>query len=175
MRDIKDSIILFALGCLIGWIIGMSLVNCSEKGETRTSDTVTVVKVDTIIHRDTVPKLVKEQVTHYVTISVPTADTGAGNGSDGDSVDVTLPVVQREYADSTYTAWVSGVQVDTLYPRLDSIQVRERIINKETIITNTIRKKTSRWTVGLQGGYGYGFNYKGFEPYVGVGLSYRIF
>lgn len=172
MRDIKDSIILFALGCLIGWIIGMSLVYCCEQGEIRTSDTVTVVRIDTLWHTDTVPTIVKEQVTKYVTISVPKADTEAENG---DSVDVTLPVIQREYSDSTYTAWVSGVQVDTIYPRLDSIQVRERIINKETIITNTIRKKTSRWSMGLQGGYGYGFQYKGFEPYVGVGLSYRIF
>ena len=64
---------------------------------------------------------------------------------------------------------------------LDSLKMRLKT-HKE-IITNTVeitkyveRKKTvwDRFHIGIQGGYGYGFNYKGLEPYVGVGGSFDL-
>lgn len=76
--------------------------------------------------------------------------------------------VQREYSDSSYTAWVSGYD-----PMLDSIKVRERIITNTVTITKS--KEASRWNVGLIGGYGYGLQSKSVEPFVGIGVTFNLF
>lgn len=81
-----------------------------------------------------------------------------------DSVDVELPVVQRHYADSAYEAWVSG----PLDPRLDSLRVYART----TVVTRREWKPPRRWHVGVTAGYGYGP--RGFQPYIGVGLTYSL-
>lgn len=82
-----------------------------------------------------------------------------------DSAIVELPIIQRHYADSTYEAWVSG-PVD---PRMDSI----RVFAPTTIITRKEWKPPKHWHIGVTAGYGYGS--KGFQPYVGVGITYSIF
>lgn len=83
-----------------------------------------------------------------------------------DSVFVELPMIQRLYADSTYEAWVSG-PVD---PKLDSL----RIFLPTTIITQQAVRmdKQKHWHLGVTTGYGYGI--KGFQPYIGIGLTYSI-
>lgn len=93
--------------------------------------------------------------------------TGAGGEPrcSGDSAIVELPIIQRHYADSTYEAWVSG-PVD---PRLDSL----RVYAPTTIITKRQWKPPKRWHIGVTAGYGYGA--KGFQPYIGVGITYSIF
>lgn len=97
----------------------------------------------------------------------PTYGTGAGGEPrcSGDSAIVELPMIQRHYADSTYEAWVSG-PVD---PRLDSL----RVFAPTTIITRKEWKPPKRWHIGVTAGYGYGA--KGFQPYIGVGITYSIF
>lgn len=82
-----------------------------------------------------------------------------------DSAVVELPKIRRHYADSTYEAWVSG-PVD---PRLDSIRVYAR----STTITKREWKPPKRWHLGVTAGYGYGA--KGFQPYIGFGITYSIF
>lgn len=77
-----------------------------------------------------------------------------------DSVRVYLPITQKCYRDSTYTAWVSGYQ-----PRLDSIHIYRPIIT----ITTTKRQK---FTYGIQAGYG--ITPKGLQPYLGVGIGYTF-
>ena len=66
-------------------------------------------------------------------------------------------------------------------PTLDSIKADWR--KSETIITNTVeitkyidRRKTfwNRFHIGIQAGYGYGFNSKQLEPYVGLGGSFDL-
>lgn len=101
--------------------------------------------------------------------AVKTMPYGTGAGGEPrcceDSAIVELPVVQRHYADSTYEAWVSG-PVD---PRLDSV----RVFAPTTIVTKKEWKPPKRWHIGITAGYGYGS--KGFQPYVGVGITYSIF
>lgn len=159
-------------------VIGIALLmavcfaagRCSAEGE---RDTLSV-RVDSftdtvlVIIRDTVPLIKKEKVVCYVPVKDVEIDTVRDTAM--------LAVVQREYSDdSTYTAWVSGVRYDE-WPKLDSISVRQREIVKTIHETVTLveRKKTSRFSFGLIGGYGYGFAYKGFEPFVGLGVSYKI-
>lgn len=92
--------------------------------------------------------------------------TGAGGEPRcrDDSATVEVPIIQRHYADSTYEAWVSG----PLDPRLDSVRVYERT----TTIRQTERAAPKRWHIGVTAGYGYGP--KGFQPYIGVGITYSI-
>lgn len=101
--------------------------------------------------------------------SIITAHYGTGAGGkprcSTDSAIVELPIIQRHYADSTYEAWVSG-PVD---PRLDSV----RVFVPTTIITKQEWKPPKRWHLGVSAGYGYGA--QGFQPYIGVGVTYSIF
>ena len=77
-----------------------------------------------------------------------------------DSVKVHLPITQKCYRDSTYTAWVSGYQ-----PNLDSIHIYRPTITIKTI-------KRPKFTYGIQAGYG--ITPKGFQPYLGVGFNYTF-
>ncbi len=78
-----------------------------------------------------------------------------------DTVAVRVPIVQMVYGDSTYTAWVSGYHAS-----LDSIAVY-----RQTQIV-TVRQKPRRWQFGVQAGYG--LTPRGLQPYVGVGVTYRL-
>lgn len=127
-------------------------------------DTVTVVSVV----RDTVevnkPIYIKERVVENV--YVPVTDTLRFH----DTTFVVLPRSQKEYADSLYTAWVSGYD-----PRLDSIS----IVRALRVVTNTVtvKEQPKRWGLGFTAGYGaaaVGGSVQ-LAPYVGVGVSYNLF
>ena len=136
--------------------------------------------------KDSMPVAVKENIVGKIKIPIRSKTDGfrsdsldfcsenAGFCSDSlssspDSIEVDR--VQKVYSDSTYTAYVSGYE-----PRLDSIFVREKIIEHSIVETRTVpTKKFRRWNVGLIGGYGYGFKSKEFEPFIGVGLTISIF
>lgn len=84
-----------------------------------------------------------------------------------DSVAVSIPISQTVYEDSTYTAYISGYQVN-----LDSVILH--IPKVTTIVTQ--HKKQKRWGIGVHAGYG--FTLKGtpqWSPYIGIGISYNIF
>ena len=166
------SVTMYAVAGLIVVVVVAWLMSCGRCSRTTvTSDTVRIERTDTVWRTDTVSVVRAERIVRY--ISVPVAVL-SGDTARGKADSAALPVVQREYADTDYTAWVSGVAVDSAYPRLDSIRLRERVITRETTVTNTVtvRKKPSRWKVGLQAGYGYGLGYGGMEPYVGVGVTW---
>ena len=64
---------------------------------------------------------------------------------------------------------------------VDSINLslrKSEIIKTNTIeITKYVDKKKTFWDrfhIGVQSGYGYGFNYKGLEPYIGLGGSFDL-
>ena len=122
------------------------------------TDTVTVT--DTVIIREPVVRdsVVVKTVTRFMrvadTLCVVFRDTVH------DSILVEVPIMQRMYADTDYVAWVSGFE-----PKLDSIQVFRR----ETVI----RTKSRRCGIGVQAGYGIATD--GLSPYIGLGLSYRLF
>ena len=74
-----------------------------------------------------------------------------------DTVMVRLPIESKHYEGDYYEAWVSGYE-----PSLDSINVYNR----------TIVPKPKRWSIGLQGGVG--ITPKGLQPYIGIGIGYRL-
>lgn len=120
---------------------------------------------DTIIKTDTVtlaPDTVYREVSlGEKVVKVVVHDTLCRT----DTVEVSLPYVQREYRDSNYSAWVSGYE-----PTLDSIRVFPRTITVHERVT--VKEKSRRW--GVFGGIGIGVSDR-ITPYVGVGIGYRIF
>ena len=102
------------------------------------TDTISVTEYQTI--RDTIfvdkPKLYKEVVRDTVQLNMFVKNE-----------DNYLVVTQKEYRDSNYVAWVSGVE-----PQLDSIMVfnnTEYVFKTSTIETvKTIEDKTGKWFTG---------------------------
>lgn len=121
-----------------------------------------VVKVDTLIRRDTVavykPKVV--EVVKVDTMRVSVRDTLRLR----DTLYLELPREQVRWSEEGVAdVWASGYR-----PAVDSVKVyREtRVVEVEK------RLPERRWGVGIQAGYGVGAG--GVTPYVGVGLQYRI-
>ena len=85
-----------------------------------------------------------------------------------DTLLVEVPIEQKRYDDSLYTAWVSGYQ-----PALDSILLHQREIT--TTITKTIVKKAPRLSVGLSVGPGVSIDSeRHLGIYVGLTANYRL-
>ena len=146
---------------IIAFIVGLWLATlicrCHHSSESEQPlrdtivDTIRVVKpiaVDSVITRY---KVVNVERVNYVdsvnTISEVVFDT----------VMVRLPIESKHYEGEYYEAWVSGYE-----PNLDSINVYNR----------TIVPKPKRWSIGLQGGLG--ITPKGVQPYIGVGVNFRL-
>ena len=119
---------------------------------------------DTIIERETITAIpdtvYREVALGEKTVKVVVHDTLCKT----DTVTISLPFVQKQYKDSSYSAWISGYE-----PSLDSI----RVFSKTTIIreSKVVRQKDRRW--GVYGGVGIGVSDR-ITPCVGVGIGYRI-
>jgi len=171
--------VIFAVATVLAWLAGKHSRSMATDGERVRRDTVTVI--DTVVYRAPVAK--DSTVVRYVTRTVPVAtqsyraprDTAsvkndrevmpplyASGGSD--SAAVVLPVTQKVYSATDYRAWVSGYE-----PQLDSIKVYPRTVT----VRETIYKPPSRFSVGVQAGYG--ITPKGLQPYIGVGVGVRVF
>lgn len=174
MKTVKDKV---ALALILLWlhIVGVAVFLITRAVYGHIDEKVTVRR-DTIVMRDTIrvttpTEVVTEYMEHVKEKPVIIRDTEVVERDPqvvyvrGDSVEI--PIVQKKYSDTTYTAWVSGYK-----PSLDSIEVyRKSVVQRETI---TLRKKAPRWGIGITGGYGYGTRNKCFEPFVGIGVYYRI-
>lgn len=119
------------------------------------TDTITITDTIKVVQ----PVLRDSVVVRYEVARLQVVDTLLVQ----DSVAVQIPITQSIYADSSYTAWVSGY-----HARLDSINVYPT----REIVTLREQHKPKRWSVGMQ--CGLGMTPKGVQPYVGVGIAYKI-
>lgn len=123
-------------------------------------DTLRVTVYDTVVYYKPVVK--DSMVVMYITERLPVADSVPKSGKTvADSANVVIPITQKVYEDSMYKAYVSGYRAS-----LDSFYIYPR---REVI---TIREKPRRWHIGISAGYG--LTPKGFQPYLGIGVTYRI-
>lgn len=144
---------LVGLACLAaGYFLGAGRASSVPEAPSR----------DTLVIRDTVrvetPKPIKETIIRLDTLTL--TDTLLFS----DTVYVEIPVTSKVYEDSLYKAWVSGYKA-----RLDSIEVYPVHII-ETVYVPQVKR--TRWGIGLQAGFGTDFH--GWTPYVGVGVSYNL-
>ena len=130
---------------------------------------VEVVTTDTLVVRDTVridrPVYIAQRIVD--TLRIPVTETVTVH----DTTFISLPREQKEYADTTYHAWVSGYQ-----PELDSIVVTQ--LTKYVTTTVTVPQKKKHWGIGATAGYGGAVDVHSgkviFSPYVGFGLTYMF-
>lgn len=151
---------LYIVGLVVAFFIGHYLA---------TPEVVEVERVeyDTMFIARPVPTHVTR--TEFRTLRLPVmlfapADTVWRERVVVDSVEVAVSMERRMYEDSTYRAQVSGPAIGGLHPSLDWVEVYNR--------TTTIAKRPSRWSVGVQ--MGYGMSREGVSPYIGVGVSYNL-
>lgn len=182
IRKVKDilAIVLVIVACMAA---GAYLHKCqSPSGDNipgREDCVVDTVKVyDTIPYIEPAP--VHSQQTGYKQVTIPTsyidrelenlpdirADTAGLTSADveatvPDSLTLQLPITQNVYEGEDYKAYVSGV-----YPSLDSLFVYPQ---REIV---TIKKPPKRWHIGPTVGFGY--TPHGFEPFIGISLTYSI-
>lgn len=143
---------------------------------TQKTDTVFSTKTDTlwkdttIIEKEFVPKTIVKTKTDTLF------------KANGDTIQL---ITESKRFDKTILSGkdTADVQVYTsgINTSLDSLKMR---FNTHTdVITNTVevtkyiqKKKTffDRFHIGVQVGYGYGLNYNGLEPYVGIGASFDL-
>lgn len=150
---------------IIGVIIGAFLLSllwrrCADNTEIVTDTIIKVIKVDRPIVREST--IVKYEV---VRLPIVTNDTICVSDTIKDSVFVQIPIEQKVYSDSNYTAWVSGYR-----PRLDSISITHKEVSFHKLVNNS--KGSKRLYLGIQ--VGYGITPRGMQPYLGLGVSYRF-
>ena len=146
---------------IVAFICGLWLclliTRCTNKAATEPTLRDTIVDTIKVIK----PIAVDSVVTRYKWVNVERAkDTTIVNEVSEvvfDTIQVRLPIESKHYTSVNYDAWVSGYE-----PSLDSIKVYQR----------EVKPKQSRWSIGLQGGVG--LTPKGVQPYIGVGVSYRL-
>lgn len=158
-----------ALVLVVGLVVGLNVGRCRTESITRTETITDTLRVfDTV--RVVVPEPRESTVVRYVTVRLPTTaerDTFANDinvGSKADSAEVVIPITQKVYEDSNYTAWVSGYN-----PSLDSIAIR----TVREVVTVKEFRNPKRWNVGAF--VGYGITPKGMQPCVGVSINYKLF
>lgn len=165
----KKKTILLALAiCFIASaIVNVWLYNQPPKVETKIETHTDTIYKDTIIHEPQPAETIKTGKVVYVDVPIHIRDSIEVVKTD--TISVALPIEQTRYEDSLYTAWVSGYAA-----KLDSIALRIPTINTETIVTQTVKKKPPRLSIGAQVGGGVGVIYHKPDIYVGVGLQYRL-
>ena len=138
-----------------------------------------IIEHDTLWRDTTITKPVAADSTKtgevvYIRIPYPKGCQGTVPWQDSakvqspDSLEVPIPIEQKRYDDSLYTAWVSGFR-----PALDSIRLHQPEIT--TTITETIVKKAPRFSIGLSVGPGVSIdNNHHMGIYVGFTAQYRI-
>ncbi len=149
--------------CLIaGFIAGRM---CTEPcRRTSTDGMPAIIEIHDTVRITEPVTVAAHQVETRIAI-LPLADTADSTmDTTPDSAAVCVPVESVEYGGDGYRAWVSGWR-----PRLDSIYI-DRVSVTERVPAPSAPR---RFSIGIQAGYG--MTPAGPQPYVGVGVAYRIF
>lgn len=171
MRNIVVALIVVVM-CLLSFFVGRKTSGNINQQEREVVDTI--IHIDTIAYLLPVPR--DSVVIRYDHIAVPIAPAHCDSiehCSDNDNVTVDvsqdsatihIPITQQIYETDTYRAYISGYRSS-----LDSIFMT----NKMTEVIVKKQAKANRFNIGVQAGYG--LTPKGFQPYVGIGVSLKIF
>ena len=142
----------------------LNIWQCSRQPQESTVIEHDTVWKDTTIYEPQPAETVQTGRVVYIKVPVPgERDTITVH----DSIEVPIPIVQKRYDDSLYTAWVSGFE-----PNLDSIRLYHPEII--TTVTKTIVKPSPRLMLGPSVGVGYGLYHKTLDVYVGFNLTWNI-
>lgn len=159
MKQILYVIAAFILGCIA------TAIYLTERPSTEPTEK-TVTTYDTIPYHVAVARdsVVVRYEAHRLPVAEVKRDTVRDTVITVDSANVIIPITQKEYQDSTYHAWISGYAVS-----LDSIYTYTR---HEYTTVQLPSPKPKRWHLGITAGFA--MTPKGFQPYVGAGITYSF-
>lgn len=125
-----------------------------------------------VIKRDTIVNIKKDFDTVYVSKTkykdIYHYDTIHHN----DIVYVKDTVHNYAFKEKDYNLDINAVRLDNY--KLD-IHTKDTIKYTETVYQTIYKPKRNKITIGVQGGYGYGFRSKQLEPYIGLGININLF
>ena len=148
----KTVICLLLAGTAAGsFLLGRSTAPGPSTVYSKRTDTVRIVT----------PEVMVIKARNPVRVRLAVADTAGA--ATPDSATVEVPVQQAVYSGPDYTAYVSGFR-----PSLDSLVMVRR--TREHALPRPAAQK--RWSIGIQAGYG--ITPRGLQPYIGLGVSFRI-
>lgn len=174
----KNNALFYVILVLLSLLILVGMIWCTYEypREVVRTDTIVTTKTDTI-WKDTV---ITEK--EFVPQVIVKKKVDTVYSKDGDTLQLITEskTFEKRLISGKDTADVK-VFTTGINTSLDSLKMRLKTHNE--IVTNTVevtkyveKKKTfwDRFHISLQGGYGYGFQYKGLEPYVGIGGSFDL-
>ena len=138
--------------------IALNVWQCSNQPEPSVVIERDTVWKDTTIYQPTPAETIDIGKTVYIRIPYNIIETDTIH----DSIEVPVPIYQKRYDDSLYTAWVSGFE-----PNLDSIRLYQPTITET--VTQTIVKPAPLITFGIQTGGGVGIFSRQPDVYIGFG------
>ena len=177
MKHLPFTILLL----LLAVSLCMNVHFLKRNGSEVACDTVRTTFVDTIPYHKPVPK--DTFIIRYVTKTLPTVpqdkkklavpqgkdEPASADTTRNNTAQVQVPITQKVYCDSSFTAYVSGFEAS-----LDSFILH--VPHSVTTITNISRPKQSRWSIGLQVGYGISLSpTPNYSAYIGIGVQYSLF
>lgn len=176
----------FLYWLLIAVLFSIIIIDAYNQHHSESASSVEVIDSTTIVEEkaDTAPQCRDSVVIRYKYISIPItqppdADVAKKDSLSSvevatdevqvktvseDSVAVSIPISQKLYETEDYRAYISGYNAT-----LDSLFVK----SKSTVVRIRDPVKAKRFSIGLQAGYG--MTPKGFQPYVGIGVSVNLF
>lgn len=161
------NVLIILLSFFVMVLLNMTLMrSCRSQEQIVTkitvTDTVVLTKVDTVKVMQPVPYKVIQIDTVYVAKDASNDDSN--DASNDDSKDVYL-YETKIYKDSVLTAQLSGINAT-----LDWYETY--VPTRTEYIYSNVYIPPKRLSVGLQGGVG--VTPKGLQPYIGVGVTYRL-
>lgn len=174
----KNSIWIYAILVLISLLVLAGMVWCTYQypREVIKTDTVITVTHDTlwkdttIVEKQLVPKIIEKTK----------IDTVFSENGDTIQLVTESKTYEKRLISDKDTADLK-IYTTGIHTSLDSLKMRLRthteVVTNTVEVTKIVERKKTVWdkiSIGLQGGYGYGFQYKGFEPYVGVGVAVNL-
>ena len=148
--------VVFLIGVAIGVVLGR--LTTTDSGKVAPGVRV-LTRIDTVVVEKPAPAA--EIILPAKIVRLPLVGTP-------DSAEVEVPRKAVTYSGESYRAVVSGFDV-----RLDTLEMRQRELSVSAgalPVRGTV--PTKRFSVGIQAGYG--LTPRGFQPYIGVGVSFRL-
>lgn len=129
------------------------------------------VKVE-VVKKDTVTDVIRDFDTVYISQTKYKDRYHYDTVHVADKVYVRDTLMNYAFKEKDYDLSVYAVKLDKY--KLD-IHARDTITYTKTEIKTVVKPKKNLIGLGVIGGYGYGFNSKSVEPFIGVGVTLNLF
>ena len=177
-KKMKNNILIYVILVFLSLLILAGMVWCTYQYpiEVVKTDTVFSTKTDTLWKDTTIyEKEIKEK--KVVEIKRDTVYTEKGDTvqliTEAKTFEKSI-ISDKDTADlQIYTSGINTA-LDSLKMRL---KTHKEVITNTVEVTKIVEKKKTVWdkiSIGLQGGYGYTFNSREFQPYIGVGIGINL-